>query len=94
MISATVNSSPANHSFSTSRASMSASTLFESLNHAHGHRAGCVETGDLHRDQRGWLQIAVREMKPIEIVRVIFVSGRERELPVAVLVDDVLGAGG
>ena len=40
------------------------------------------------------LQIAVGEMEPVEIVGVVLVRGRERELAVAVRVDDVFGAGG
>lgn len=40
------------------------------------------------------LQIAVREMEPVEIVGVVLVRGWERELAITVHVDDVFGAGG
>lgn len=41
-----------------------------------------------------WLQIAVREVEPVEIIGIVRVRGREREVAVAVLVNDVFDAGG
>ena len=53
-----------------------------------------VDARELQHHEHMRLQTAVREMEPVEIVGVVLVRGRERELPVAVHVDDVFGAGG
>ena len=40
------------------------------------------------------LQVAVREVEPVQVVSVGGVGGRHGEAPVAVLVNDIIGAGG
>lgn len=49
--------------------------------------------GELQQEHELWLEGAVGEMEPVEVVGVVLVGRRKRETAVTVLVDDVLDAG-